>query len=173
MRHRAPWSCWQCGAEGFRNVGTKGYCATHLADLYRRFSAESWGGLGIGLPVGERRDDELHDLVCVVCAAGWVGPPFDECPWCARAIARQVEDQRRMLLDPPWLASDAGDPRYDELSEVDKAVWDRTRGQRRDADSIKAWVERLARAVIAGVITEDEARRACDRYDRRDRRHAG
>jgi hypothetical protein len=98
---------------------------------------------------------------------------FARCSWCTDRLERMRADRRRMLLDPPWLRSDAGNPRYDELSEDNKAVWDRTRGQTRGADSLKAWAERLARAVKVELITEDEARRAVDRVQARERRHAG
>lgn len=108
--------------------------------------------------------------LCATCGAGWVGHVDDGddwCPWCERAVERQVEAERRVLLDPPWLRSDAGNIRYDELSDANKAVWDRTRGQIRGADSVKAWTERLARAVQAELITETEARRAVARQERR------
>jgi hypothetical protein len=100
---------------------------------------------------------------CADCGAGWVGHVDDGddwCPWCERAEARQIEHERRMLLDPPWLRSSEGDPRYDRLSEVDKAVWDRTRGQSRGTDSLAAWETRLRRAVESGLVTKDEARTA-------------
>lgn len=174
-RSPIPWDCSECGAPGFQNVYSRGYCVSHLAELYRAFSPEVWDLAGVGLPEGRRPDhgEECFDLRCVACGATWVGAAFDPCGWCERERERLVADQRRQLLDPPWLASDAGDPRYDELSALDQAVWDRTRGQRRDADSLEIWVGRLARAVEAGVITEDEARRAVDRYDRRGMRRAG
>jgi hypothetical protein len=68
--------------------------------------------------------------------------------------------ERRELLDPPHLRSDAGNPRYDALSDVQKAVWDRTRGQTRGTDSVAWWVARLERAVDVGLITRDEAEQA-------------
>lgn len=119
---------------------------------------------GVGRIAGRQRDDigpDLYDLECTVCKAGWVGKEGD-CAWCAAELERLRADQRRMLLWPDWLAVDHG-PRYDELSAVDKAVWDRTRGQVPGHDSIPAWVERLARAVKADLITEDEARGAIER----------
>jgi hypothetical protein len=101
------------------------------------------------------------------CGAGWVGLPDDPCGWCADALERQVADERRMLLDPPSLHSDNGHPRYDELDELDRAVWDRTRGQTRGTESVKTWLERLARAVRAGLITRAEACAAVDRLEKR------
>ena len=108
----------------------------------------------------------MQQRVCPDCKAGWVGLAEDPCGWCADAAERQVADERRLLLDPPWLRSSAGDPRYDALSEVDKAVWDATRGQTRGADSLKVWAERLARAVTSGLITRHEADRALTRAER-------
>jgi hypothetical protein len=70
--------------------------------------------------------------------------------------------RRRLLV----LRSSAGHPRYDALDDAGKAVWDRTRGQSRGADSIAAWVGRLERAVETELITEHEARRAIERVTR-------
>jgi hypothetical protein len=72
-------------------------------------------------------------------------------------------DQRRLLLNPTHLIGDDGDWRYDRLSDADKAVWRRTRGQTTDEASRHAWVERLARGVKSGLITEQEARIATER----------
>jgi hypothetical protein len=100
---------------------------------------------------------------CASCGAGWVGHERDGdwCPWCEAAEQRQRADERRLLLDPPWLRRDQG--RYDALGPDDRAVWDRTRGQARGAHSVEAWVARLARAVEAGLIDEAEAIRAIRR----------
>jgi hypothetical protein len=68
--------------------------------------------------------------------------------------------ERRDLLDPPHLRTDAGHDRYDALDDLDKAVWDRTRGQNRGADAVLQWVARLGRAVADGVITHAEAETA-------------
>jgi hypothetical protein len=75
-------------------------------------------------------------------------------------MARQMALDRRLLLDPPWLHTDAGSPRYDALSDVDKAVWDRTRGQTRGEGSLESWAGRLGRAVEAGWIDDQEAHHA-------------
>ena len=115
-----------------------------------------------GLP----RPDHGEGMIQRVCdcGAGWVGLPDDECGWCYEAHLRQLEEQRRRLLWPEWMIKPG--PRYDELSEVDQAVWDRTRGQTRDAGSIEAWAERLARAVRSGLITAAEAETALTRGER-------
>jgi len=59
-----------------------------------------------------------------------------------------VDEERRLLLYPPWLRSDAG------------------------AGALRAWAERLARAVQAGIITHAEARRALERVQSRRLRRA-
>lgn len=100
------------------------------------------------------------ERVCPHCDAGWVGHQTDGddwCPWCQTRLELETEMRRSELLNPPWLHTDHGNPRYDALNVTDGAVWDRTRGQRRDTDSIVAWVAQLARAVQDGVITDSEA----------------
>ena len=101
--------------------------------------------------------------VCDACKAGWVGAADDPCQWCIDRDLDLVADERRLLLDPPWLRSDAGSSRYDQLTEVDKMVWDRTRGQSRGADSVLTWVARLRRAVDTGLVTRREAEKAIRR----------
>lgn len=122
---------------------------------------------GVGEIVGQRRPEygpDVYDLACD-CGATWSGGPGTPCPWCVAAAERQRHEQRRLLLFPPWLRD--GGPRYDELAEIDRRIWDATRGQTRDADSLRAWGERLARAVTAGLITADEAEAAIARSERR------
>lgn len=99
------------------------------------------------------------------CAASWVGQPDDRCDWCARRSDRLRADERRLLLDPPWLRSSDGDPRYDALDETDRAVWDRTRGQDRGADSLATYHDRLVRAVETGLLSAAQARRAWERVE--------
>lgn len=118
-----------------------------------------------GVPTPELGAGVVKRL-CVDCGASWCGMPDDGCDWCARASDRQRADQRRLLLFPAWLHSDVGSPRYDELSEIDRAVWDRTRGQARDTGSLAAWGEQLGRAVKAGLISDDEAQAAIERSER-------
>jgi hypothetical protein len=112
--------------------------------------------------------DGWRERVCSTCSAGWVGHERDGdwCHWCEAAAARQKTAERALLLDPPWLRSSAGDPRYDDLDDVGKAVWDRTRGQTRGTDSVITWAARLRRAVDADLITAAEADRALRRITR-------
>jgi hypothetical protein len=72
------------------------------------------------------------------------------------------DDERKALLWPSWAANGNG-PRYDDLSDVDKEVWRKTRGQRNDADSHATWLRDLANAVIRGDITTRDATEAIER----------
>lgn len=147
-------------------AGTRTPTAADLAVIY----GDPVETTGTGRPTGRRRPeygDDVFDLTCDACGATWCGEVGMGCEWCERRERQLVEDQRAMLLHPHWLQTSAGDPRYDELSADDRAVWDRTRGQARGEDSIQAWERRLARAVEAGIVTEHEARRGINRMRRR------
>jgi hypothetical protein len=99
------------------------------------------------------------EMVCPRCKASWVGHVTDGdgwCPWCDRRAELAREMERRELLEPPWSHSDHGAERYDALTDVQKAVWDRTRGQVRGTDTVIWWVARLGRACADGLITRDE-----------------
>jgi hypothetical protein len=98
------------------------------------------------------------------CGATWHGHTGDPCRWCEEATQRHLDDQRQQLLHPNWM-TDQG-PVYDQLSDVDKAVWDHTRGQAGTHDSIPSWTVRLKRAVETGLITDTEADLAMTRVER-------
>lgn len=119
-------------------------------------SPVGYGGLWVaGVPRPDHGDG-MTQLVCDVCAAGWVGLPGEPCGWCEDRYRRAVADERRRLLRPDWLGG-CDSQRYDELADDDKAVWDRTRGQRRGADAVREWVGQLVGAARRGVLTKDEA----------------
>lgn len=110
--------------------------------------------------------DGWAERVCSRCSASWVGHTTDGpdwCPWCERLQELSEALRRRELLSPPHLRSDDGSERYEALNEPQKAVWDRTRGQVRGTDTIAWWIARLRRAVVDGLITEDEADQAMRR----------
>ena len=111
---------------------------------------------------------EWIDRVCATCRAEWEGLERDGdwCPWCQARDADQRAAERRLLLDPPWLRTSAGQARYDALDDDSRAVWDRTRGQIRGSDSVVVWAARLRRAVDTELITRDEANRALRRVAR-------
>jgi hypothetical protein len=109
----------------------------------------------------------FHNRLCATCGASWVGQADEWCGWCEAAQGRQKAAQRLILLDPPQLRSDAGHHRYEALDDIDRAIWDRTRGQQRGADSVVAWAARLRRAVDSGLITNNEAEAAMRKVARR------
>lgn len=117
---------------------------------------------------GRPRPDHGPGQIEHVCTCGgsWVGPVDEACWWCARSSALQLEHYRRDLLWPDWMIPQG--PAYDSLTDVDRAVWDQTRGIVRGADSVKAWTRRLLEAVDADVITATEARAALSRARKRD-----
>jgi len=89
-----------------KNMGTRGYCAAHLVDLYRRrIDPEIWmsAGGGIGLPELARPDvgEGFAELRCSACGATWVGAAFVRCSWCEDTIARMVVWQAESVLTPP------------------------------------------------------------------------
>jgi hypothetical protein len=119
-----------------------------------------------GVQHGPLRPDygpEWAELRCDTCNAGWTGIPGDPCQWCQTSLQRLIADTRTDLLDPPWLTVTHG-PRYDELCDDSKLVWDRTRDQVRGDGSAVTWAGRLRRAVEAGLITQSEADHALRRF---------
>lgn len=134
----APWPCDTCGAPGVRSFGTRSACAAHAAEFYRRLPGHVWCGVGIGLPTHAVDEDGFADLACVLCAATWRGAVFDVCGWCAKALADLREWQAELTLTPPDVETD--DCSYEGV--------------------MAAWGERLARAVLAGVVTRGQAERA-------------
>jgi hypothetical protein len=101
---------------------------------------------------------------CPDCGASWVGYTDDPCDWCTAAIERQLADQRQRILYPDWMTEQG--PVYDQLDDVDKMVWDATRGIQRGEASVTAWARRLVDAVDAGIVTDVEARLAWERAAR-------
>lgn len=131
-----PWPCTTCEAPGVRNLGTEGFCAHHLTQLYTRFDPAVFALHGIGLP---GHTSSPHDLTCVACQATWTGTPGEPCPWCQRRHHHQLDHQTDLLLEPP-----------DPLT----------------ATTLTAWARRLATAVQAGLIDEHTARRTLQRAER-------
>lgn len=86
------WPCWKCGMSGVKNLGTRGYCAEHLAELLGTFTTLSVGvGLHRGGPVVE----------CSACGATWHGVPGEQCGYCLVANAARDARQRVLLLTVP------------------------------------------------------------------------
>ena len=143
----APWPCDTCGQPGYRNVGTQGYCAGHLGELYKSFDPPHFSHIGIGLP---GRTTNPEDLTCIRCEATWGGPVGQQCNYCINSAQDLLDQQARAVLKAP---------------EVDPA--DATWEQR-----MTAWAKRLRNAVDVGTITEAAARAAIDRQEARRDKHA-
>jgi len=139
-------ACTKCDDDAARTVGAVALCDLHadaVLDPIRKRVFKQEGFDGIGIPTAPRPDwgPLFHELECSGCAATWVGPRKTPCPWCAGLYERSVAEQRLILLRPDFPGSDA---------------------KNHDA-AVKAWAERLAMSVTAGIVTERDARWALDR----------
>lgn len=61
---------------------------------------------------------------------------------------------REKLLQPEWL-NDQG-PKYQQLSDVDKRIWNQTRGIKPVADVEQDWLDQLHQAEQNGHISARE-----------------
>lgn len=136
------WPCAACGAPGVRNLGSRGYCAGHLTELYQTVGAEAWlwSGGGVGLPELRRPDrgDGMYEVRCSACSASWVGPAFGRCAWCQAWLEQAQEVAAQRVLRPPVIDPDAAD--YEP--------------------TMRRWADKLGRAVEAGLVDRGEALRA-------------
>lgn len=137
------YDCTVCGEPGYRDLGTKSYCAAHLAELYAKFDPSHFGVIGYGLPDGPWQR-------CIRCGATWDGHVGQACRWCWTEYESLLRLSAEAVLEPP-------------LEDVDDA---------RRANALAAWAKRLAAAVKAELITEQDARTAMQREARRHDRAA-
>lgn len=142
-----PQPCSTCGAHGVKDLGIRGYCGLHLAQLYARFAPETFDGIGVGIPADNAELDQHLEtlLTCNVCEATWYGRPVTDCTWCLDAVARMVEWQADLTLTRPDI--DAADERYTAAME--------------------GWADRLEVAVEAGIVSPSQAEQAWGRAWRR------
>ena len=155
-------TCARCPAQAVRTLGMAalcGGCAERILapirarvlerDGPRVLPATTKGG-GVGRQVGPLRLDYgpsgWADLCCDQCGATWTGRIGTACSWCDERIDRQWDDQRKLVLTPPDV--DPDDRTYDAVTG--------------------AWVDRMAIAIEAGIISREEATRAYERGARRD-----
>lgn len=107
--------------------------------------------------------DRAHERqTCTACGATW-DDDATTCRWCEAANRRLVDDERRAILWPAW--AEGHGPRYDELDELDRQVWDQTRGVPAGTGQVKFWAGRLRRALDAGIVTMHEADAALRRIE--------
>jgi hypothetical protein len=92
-----------------------------------------------GRPGAARPDHgpDQFDLCCARCEATWVGPEWEACWWCERALENQIAAQRTIVMSEP-----------DDDLATNEAELQRV---------AKAWTARLAVAVTAGFVTKKEA----------------
>lgn len=134
------WPC-RCGAPGVLNLGTLGYCTAHVSELLRSFDPSVFALSGCWVQVGCLRPDHgpgWAECECPGCGATAVALVGSACAYCEHTRRRLGAWQADRVLTPP------------EIDEHDT---------RRPA-AMRAWVERLAVAVRAGIVEEAEARRA-------------
>lgn len=144
MTRTERWDCVECAGPGVRNLGTNGYCGAHLSQLYSRFDPLVFGLHGVMVQSGKMRPDfgpAFADCVCIACGATEVAIVGESCAWCLRGHEIVLAWQIEILLRRPDV--DSGDQRY--------------------SSAIDAWAERLARAVLAGVVDRHVARRVLER----------
>lgn len=141
------WPCSTCGADGVRDIGSRGYCGAHLVELLRSFDPAAFS-IGVGLSCGRLRPDmgtTMEDLQCLRCQATFTGVAGAHCWWCRRAGEILLEHQADLVLAPP---------------DVD-------RDEARYEGAMTAWARRLAVAVRAGIVSERQARSVWERVKSR------
>lgn len=92
------------------------------------------------------------------CGAGWWGYWHEACDWCYQRKQVELARYRQELLYPDELMPGTS-LRYEELSEIDQAVWRATRGiaaQGNEYQPQREWLQKLAQAVTDEVITPSE-----------------
>ncbi len=127
-------TCAVCRAPRYRDLGVVSYCADHLAEIYATFDPSHFGVIGYGLPDGPWQR-------CIRCGATWEGHIGQQCRWCWREYDSLIRLSAEAVLVPP----------------------DCDHNDARRADALRAWAERLAAAVKAELITEQNARDAMKR----------
>jgi len=160
-----PEKCSQCPDPPVRTLGSQWFCegcAESILEPIRQKVFHDYMSESLGVRVIGKAESDWY-LQCTACGATWVGEADETCGWCADRLASVQEQRRQELLSPLWLRTDEGNPRYDHLSETDQKIWNRTRGQTREPQSIEAWAKQLAQAVREGLISGDEADRALSR----------
>ena len=150
--------CRECGQSAARLIGSVAYCSEHAEAILIPLRIK-WLTVAVVGAAGPAHPPEMRLLHCQECGATWVGYPSDECDWCIRRAKRMEEDERKALLWPEWASNGFG-AWYDQLDEVNQAIWRQTRGQDATPEMMLTWVAKLSAAVLAGDITDVQARAA-------------
>src|SRR4030095_15244710 len=96
------------------------------------------------------------------CGATWMGYRWEACNWCVKRDLINLQVYRQKLLQPEWMHNQG--PKYQQLSDVDKRIWNETRGIKPVADVEKDWMNHLNEAEQAGHITADEMARVIAKW---------
>jgi len=91
-----------------------------------------------------------------------MGYQSEACLWCWKRDQINLQMYREKLLQPEWMHNQG--PKYQQLSDVDKRIWNQTRGIKPVADIEQEWVNQLHAAEQAGHITSEEMARAIAKW---------
>jgi hypothetical protein len=141
-------TCSTCSAASVRTLGSGSYCevcANAILDPIRERVILPTGFDGTGREISPRPDcrNRWADLECSVCSATWTGRTGESCGWCEQRYKSMLAEQRDLLIHP-------------SLPEPTDQHFDR---------AVDSWVERIGRGVLAGIVTESDARRAVERFE--------
>jgi len=149
--------CDQCGAPADAPMYRGAICDPCLDELAERVAGrQALRGYGgrveptvVEPEIRERFPAQYVMLRCTSasCNSTWYGPRNERCSACATALEGMQRHQAELVLQPEL--PDPADVRY--------------------GGAVRAWGERLARAVEAGLITEHEALSAWRRVVRSER----
>jgi len=135
--------CDRCGEPADQPLYKGGICAPCYDELAERVAAHTaLRGHGrrvepcqLAAAIRARFPSQYCMLRCTSCSSTWYGPRGESCSGCAADLDRMQRHQAQVLLTP-------------ELPDVDDARYD---------GAVRAWGERLARAVEAELISEQTA----------------
>ena len=96
------------------------------------------------------------------CGASWLGHWYERCDWCHARKQKALEAYRQEILHPPWLQKQG--PKYWELSEIDRQVWNRTRGIQVTENLVDEWGMAIAQAYADELVTLEEAGKALKKW---------
>lgn len=91
-----------------------------------------------------------------------MGYQWEQCSWCWKRDQVALQMHREALLQPAWLY-DQG-PKYQQLSDVDKRIWNQTRGIKAVADVEQDWLNTLHESEQSGHITAVEMARVIGKW---------
>lgn len=130
--------CARCPNNAERLAGTTPLCNTCHHNLTQPLRDKHQPGsfTGQGQPISPNNGPNTQ-LQCNQCHATWQGTPNEPCNYCQIEHHTALRIQHQLTLTPP-----------DNIN---------------NPTALEAWATRLANAVIAGIITEQEGQTAYNR----------